>query len=624
LANKSSNNLLIEYVLRNVKPLLPNIKYFILAIVSTIFALNILRFTKTIYYPTIGRITYEQIFDVTLTGSEELDLSFVAVGIATLILLTSSNKKFLFIHTISLAVIFLVYILGRVFLMSTTLLFLTIPILVLIALVNTFLFNKPARLSLNTVTGTGMSFVALFGFILLGSVFRWFIYGFLNGDVYSDWTWHLADIQNQLFYTFGRLSPWLMILLLISWLTRPFLRYMLALIKIRISGQGSFNPKYSNNKLSNLVLVSALLLSYIFSVLPYQSAINPNQVSIGVDLWYYVDWIEQMLLGSNISEVGQKAFTLAGGDRPLVLFFMYFLSSLSNISPILIAQNMPIIIGSLVVVSAYVTVFYATKDRWLASLTSLVASTSYHTIVGIYAGFLAQWLLIAEGYLFLLSVVYLMNAPQKKNIILCFVLSIAMLTTHGSWPFFWIPSAVYVIIKIANNRNKTQLRRALPLLIILFSVIFLDLLRLWLVGSLLGSGIGRSVWLASNWVYFSDFFLRWTNLSVLFNIFVGGFYTNSFLLLIAFIGVISIDTRSDWGLILMSTLLVAFIPSILGNFSDQSRLFFLLPIPMLAAIGIRNLSRLSNKYGFVGPGLLLFFILSQIEYAVRSLSNMIM
>ncbi len=141
---------------------------------------------------------------------------------------------------------------------------------------------------------------------------------------------------------------------------------------------------------------------------------------------------------------------------------------------------------------------------------------------------------------------------------------------------------------------------------------------------MLGSGIGRSVWLASNWVYFSDFFLRWTNLSVLFNIFVGGFYTNSFLLLIAFIGVISIDTRSDWGLILMSTLLVAFIPSILGNFSDQSRLFFLLPIPMLAAIGIRNLSRLSNKYGFVGPGLLLFFILSQIEYAVRSLSNMIM
>ena len=611
-------------MLRNVKPLVPYIKYLIFSIISTVLALHILRFTKTIYHPTIGRITYEQIFDVTLTGSEELDLIFAAVGIAALILLTSSNKKFLVIHIISITVIFLAYILGSFFFMSTQLLFLAIPILTLIALVNTFLFNNPVKLSSNTVSRLGSSFLALFGFILLGSVFRWFIYAFLNGYVYSDWTWHLADIQNQLFYTFGRLSPWLMILLLISWLTRPFLRHMFGLIQIRILGQVSFNPKYFNNKLSNLVLISALLLSFIFSVLPYQSAINPNQVSIGVDLWYYVDWVEQMLLGSNISEVSQKAFTLAGGDRPLVLFSMYVLSLLSNIPPILIVQNMPIIIGFLVVISAYITVFYATKDQWLASLTSLVASTSYHTIVGIYAGFLAQWLLIAEGYLFLISVVYLINAPQKKNIILCFVLSIAMLMTHGSWPFFWISSAVYVLIRFATHRNRTQLRRALPLLIILFSVIFLDLLRLWLVGSLLGSGIGRSVWLASNWVDFSDFFLRWTNLSVLFNIFVGGFYTNSLLLLIALIGAFSINTRSNWGLIIMSTLLVAFIPSILGNFSDQSRLFFMLPIPILAAIGIRNLSQLSNKYGFIGPGVLIFFILSQIEYAVRSLSNMIM
>jgi hypothetical protein len=58
------------------------------------------------------------------------------------------------------------------------------------------------------------------------------------------------------------------------------------------------------------ILITAIILSIIFAYYPYIPTINPDRVSVSVDVVYYVQWINDII---NSNDLG-KVFYLSNGE----------------------------------------------------------------------------------------------------------------------------------------------------------------------------------------------------------------------------------------------------------------------------------------------------------------------
>jgi hypothetical protein len=165
-----------------------------------------------IYYPTIKRLTSSQVVNLTLSGTSQLDLVLLSLGIVA----------------------------GTIF------------------LTNSFLKKQSLNKLLQFFKSYTHSLLTYFFILLIvieiGSLLRWITYPIYPTQIYGDWTWHFAKLQTQLFYTIGSFSPLLMALLILCWISYPVLRHIIRMILRLLRLENNKRKIMSKNNTKHTIL----------------------------------------------------------------------------------------------------------------------------------------------------------------------------------------------------------------------------------------------------------------------------------------------------------------------------------------------------------------------------------
>jgi len=191
----------------------------------------------------------------------------------------------------------------------------------------------------------------------------------------------------------------------------------------------SYREKYElPKKVRWTLILFGILLSIILSVLPFTPALNPKNVPISVDTYYYYMWLKM------IQKHGLAyAYVADLGLRPLYLTLLYILH-LAGIPIWAIAMYH--IIPLLVLFT--ITIYFFTKTIYhndtIASLSVLLCPLSVSFMTFLYGGFHANLFSLS---LLMISIVLLFKSSSMRSIrfILSCIISVLVLLIH---PWVWV------------------------------------------------------------------------------------------------------------------------------------------------------------------------------------------
>src|SRR5207249_4599813 len=150
-----------------------------------------------------------------------------------------------------------------------------------------------------------------------------------------------------------------------------------------------------------VLLAIGVVSSCLLAFTPYRPDVNPNALPVGIDAPEYIQWVSQMLQRP-VPDALAYAFSQASrGSRPLSLLFPYAISNLFGVGADVSVKSYPLLLGPLLVLSSFLFVFLGHGDKRLAALAGLMTAFSFQLTVGIWAGYYANWLALAESYLLL-------------------------------------------------------------------------------------------------------------------------------------------------------------------------------------------------------------------------------
>src|ERR671919_1657700 len=197
---------------------------------------------------------------------------------------------------------------------------------------------------------------------------------------------------------------------------------------------------YKQNKLKTPTKIGFLLLAIVLSIvlvfIPQHPLINKDNQYIGVDTGYYVGWIGELSRSKSLSDFTYQLFVVhgQGGDRPLSLLFLFSLYQIAgggNTSIAEVIEHFPLILGPGTVLAFYFLTVELTRNEKIALIAAFLAAVSYHTLVGIYAGFYANWLALIVGYVSIAFLFRYLRTGRHFDIILFSALLIRVLLFHA-------------------------------------------------------------------------------------------------------------------------------------------------------------------------------------------------
>jgi len=207
------------------------------------------------------------------------------------------------------------------------------------------------------------------------------------------------------------------------------------------------------------------------------------------------------------------------------------------------------------------------------------------------------------------------------NVILFTIFLTLSLFFHSyTWSFYVVVIAFFLIWSaLQRKKSKKNLRVIIILAIALVSVISIDFLRAYFGD--VSDSFQNNLTNPSTSVGFDQITKLWVNLSTTFNIYLGGFLTNSALLILVFLWTITASYQKTSDRLIYSMLFVSFLPILFGDFVVQSRIFYDIFLQIPAGIFIYKIYKNPN-FTFRLP-LLAVIILIQFNYAFRAMSNII-
>ncbi|RMF31916.1 MAG: hypothetical protein D6752_01180, partial [Candidatus Nitrosothermus koennekii] len=395
---------------------------------------------------------------------------------------------------------------------------------------------------------------------------------------------------------FGSISLLLLFLLISSFLYKKYLKVN--------------NLKIEASKVIDyrILLILSIALAIILPIYPYIPTINSDASTVSVDEKYYLQWMEEMNASNDIF---RDAFSsISKGDRPLTLLLLYALEHVGLYD--LTVRVIPIILSiSLVIVTYYLIRAY-TNNRYLASLSGLFSILSYHFVVGMYAGFFANWLALLTSYLAILALLKAWNANSMKWHTIFFIMLILTLLLHVyTWSYLVATISLFIIISYILNRRLSS--KMFIIIMLLVSSIVVDVTKMFYFHS--AGGLERDIIIGSKSIGIEEYFKRWSNLSYTFNIMVGGFFTNSLLLLLSLVWIIKTDYRDPFARVIMASIFISIIPMLFGNITMQTRFLYNMPLHIPASIITYSLMAR-------GKALPILIIMHMLNYTFRSLANM--
>src|SRR5947208_6921943 len=118
----------------------------------------------------------------------------------------------------------------------------------------------------------------------------------------------------------------------------------------------------------------------------------------------------------------------------------------------------------------------------MAGVVSLLSIFSFNVTVGLWAGFYANWLAVAEAYLFLATLIVFFRTVSVFKFVIMTALSLSMLLTHPWTGVMVLTVAALFVVSIWRDARKTILVK--PILLFLVINIVVDVAKSLFFGGL--------------------------------------------------------------------------------------------------------------------------------------------
>lgn len=392
----------------------------------------------------------------------------------------------------------------------------------------------------------------------------------------------------DIFLLFSSFSPILLLLMITCYPIKLLIDYVK--IKTRQSSEPvDLLQKQVPRRIKVTYLPLFILLSIAIATIPHLPTVNEGNRQVGVDTGFYVNWAGALNNSINPSEFFYQAFVeQRGGDRPIALILLFALQKITNANLFSVVENVPLILGPALVLTVYFLTRELTSNDTVSLLAAFLTAISFHVLVGIYAGFYANWLALIFGYLGFIFLFRFLKRGGKENLVIYTGLTLLTLFSHVyTWSILAIVTGVFLAVMLKMNYK----RNATLLLIALFSTVAVDLARTGLGAS---SGFEEDAQIAERLVGPEQFTLRWNNLTYTTSTFVGGIFANFIIFGLGLYWLFKTRMKEPVSTFIMVFLSVGILPFLFGEWVIQTRVFYNIPFQIPAAIALFHVGRQSG------------------------------
>jgi hypothetical protein len=556
-------------------------------------------FFKITVYPFEHRVTYYKFFDSYIISSYT---DHVIIGIATILWFGFSLKGKIRIfvtmpYSVALAIALLV---GSDILLQLVAL-LSVPIIIFFSIYDGILIKKGNRvrfsakenhLAINHISALAIliSIISIIGIILSAKA----LVSYASPNFIRDYSY-------EIFTVFSTLSPVLIIFLIYGFFVKLIINGIMAMAtKVKKDTPNSISIRRGENLRTRTKIISLLLftmLSVVLAIFPHQPRVNIENRQIGVDSDYYVNWLAPLINSKDSQNFFYQAFVVQNhGDRPITLILISLISKIINSNLFYTVEYLPIILGP----SLLFVIFYLTRELTGNDTTSLIAAfltvVSFQTLIGMYAGFYANWFALIVGYLSVLFLIRALKRSTRIHFALFFMSIIVLMLSHT---YTWIILVtVMTIFLVAMLKTNYYIKRTVIILLLIvgFSVV-IDVARISASGSVVRIEQDISN-ISSDLAGPQQFASRWSNLLRTTFSFVGGQFSNFVILALCSYWIIRSGLHEPSNIFLFVFLSIGIVPFLVGNYISQTRVLYDIPFQIPCAIALSSV-RMKNSRSLI-------------------------
>jgi hypothetical protein len=368
---------------------------------------------------------------------------------------------------------------------------------------------------------------------------------------------------------------------------------------------------------NNLFLLSLIaLLSVVIVVIPHEPTVNRTNKQIGTDTRDYVSFEKVLINSKNNQDFLQNAFVrLHEGDRPFALIILFLAIKILHTPNLTYALDLvPLALAP----ALLLTVFFLTREMTSNDIASLLAAfltaVSFQTLIGIYAGFYANWLALILSYL---SITFLMRSLKslcKINVILFFTFDLCTLFSHTyTWTIVTMVMSIYLLFLLLFRGFSR--RNVFVLLSIIMSSLIIDLGRMEIMGTSGSLQLDMNV-AGRQAVGIGQLTKLWSNLQNSTQIYLGGLFSNFIIIGLGLYWLFRSRLSEPSNVFLIIFLAVGFLPLFFAQWIVQSRVFYNIPFQIPSAIALAYIMKNPN-----GRLILLGSCLWLIAVSIKALFN---
>jgi hypothetical protein len=458
---------------------------------------------------------------------------------------------------------------------------------------------------------------------------------------------HIRNYAYELFTLLSSSSPILMILLIVCLPVKVLLNALTGMIASKVrknkneneneneneKSQDISNNNYNSNKKDNknknnsvstktkiIYLSVFMLLSATMTLIPHQQAVNKDNRPIGSDILVYTKTIKHLFSYSNDpKELLRHAFITEPpfhGDRPLSLLLFFTAAKIISVTdPTYVIDYMPVILGPALVLVIYLLTREMTSNDTISILAAFLTAMSFQVLVGVYAGFYANWFALIIGYLSLVFLFKSLKRSRKLNFVIYSILTILLLLSHVyTWSMITVVTAIFLMVMLKLHHYPR--RNVILLLLVVLSPAAIDVIRASITGSI--GGIVADIHISNLGLGSNQFTSRLSNLIDSTRTFLGGLFGNFIILSLGIYWLFRANHLEPFNIFIMIFLSVGIITLFFGDWVVQSRVFYNIPFQIPAAIALNHIIKQRVKRTMI----LLPICIWLIAVSIVVLSNM--
>lgn len=360
--------------------------------------------------------------------------------------------------------------------------------------------------------------------------------------------------------------------------------------------------------------IVTIILSIIIPAIPHIPTINPENRYVGVDTFWYVVWTRSFI-NASIEDIFHNAFVeQTHGDRPFSLFVIYLLSQIAPRSPGDTIDYIPLLLTPISTIVIFLLSREMTSNKKISYLGSFFSIFSFQTLIGIYAGFYANWIGLIIGFLMLLFLFRFLRSHTRKSLLFYSMLFVVLTFFHAyTWIILTTVTSAFLVTMLLKKRYN---RKAIVIaLIVLSGTIIIDISKDFILGS--SGGVRENLKLVNEFISYNYLSIFEQNLIRATLITHGGIVGNGVILsLVLFWAIFLTNLKEPKDIFLLLFFSTMSIPLLIGSYFVQLRILYDIPFQIPFAICISYIYSMTRNPIIFGSITLVIIAVS-----IRDLTN---